>query len=121
MENKKNFNLEEVIRLIDVCEYEPLYNDVIVTLNTEEVDGNLVLSENVMAEKQFVIAKGSHAREVETGQEILLDLEKMMVVEVDPDNPYEKIQRVKIRPIEIEGHTFGIIEERMIKAKIKNQ
>lgn len=121
MENKKNFSLEEVIRLISVCEYEPLFNNVFITLNTESVDGNLVLSENIMSERQFVIAKGSHCREVEPGQEILLDLEKMMVQEVDPDNPYEKIQRIKLLPIEIEGHTFGIIEERLIKAKVKNQ
>lgn len=121
MENKKNFSLEEVVRLASICEYEPLFNDVFITLNTESVDGALVLSENIMSEKQFVIAKGSYAKEVEVGQEILLDLEKMMVLEADPDNPYEKIQRIKLRPIEIEGHTFGIIEERMIKAKLKNQ
>ena len=44
----------------------------------------------------------------------------MMILEPDPNNPYEKIQRVKIRPIEISGHRFGIIDERMIKAKRKN-
>lgn len=121
MENKKNFNLEEVIRLISVCEYEPLFNELFITLNTENVDGNLVLSENVISEKQFVIMTGSMVREVEPTQEILLDLEKMMVNEVDPDNPYEKIQRIKLKPIEIEGYVFGIIDERMIKAKRKNQ
>lgn len=121
MVEQKNFNLEEVIRLSNICEYEPLYNDVFITLNKEEMDGNLVLSDNVMSEKQFVIAKGVSAREVEPCQEVLLDLEKMMVMETDPDNPYEKIQRVKIRPIEISGHLFGIIDERMIKAKLKNQ
>ena len=121
MEIKKNFNQDEVLRLISILEYEPLYNDVFITLNTEVEDGELVLSDNVMSEKQFVIAKGVSAREVEPGQEVLLDLEKMMIVGADPNNPYEKIQRIKLKPIEISGYTFGIIDERMIKAKLKNQ
>ena len=121
MENNKNFNEDEVIRLGSILEFEPMYNDVFITLNTEVEDGSNVLSDNVMSEHQFVIAKGVTAREVEPGQEVIIDLEKMMVTETDPNNPYEKIQRVKIRPIEISGHMFGIIDERMIKAKKRNQ
>lgn len=118
---KKNFNLDEVIRLNSVLEFEPMFNDLFITLNTEAEDGSLVLSDNVMAERQFVIAIGSMVREVEPFQEVLLDMEKMMVTEYDPENPHEKIQRIKIKPIEISGHMFGIIDERSIKAKVKNQ
>ena len=121
MEEKKNFNLDEVIRLISVLDYEPMFNELFITLNTEKEDGVLILSENVMAEKQYVIAIGSMVREVSPLQEVLLDIDKMMVTEQNPNNPNERIQRIKIKPIEISGHTFGIIDERSIKAKFKNQ
>jgi hypothetical protein len=121
METKHNFTKEEVINLSHYFNLEPNFNKVIITLNTEELDGNLVLSDNVMSEKQFVVAKGATSRFVEVNDEVLIDIEKMMIKEQDPNNPYEHISRIKIVPIEFDGYTFGIIDESVIKAKIKNQ
>lgn len=121
MENNKNFNYDEVLRLASVNEWEPMFNEMFITLNTEIEDGESILSSNVMSEEQYVIAVGSMVRELEVGQKVLLDMEKMMITEIDPNNPYEKVSRVKLKPIEISGHTFGIIDERSVKAKGKNQ
>ena len=49
METKSNFTKDEVIDLVAIFDLEPNFNKVIVTLNTEEIDGNLVLSDNVIA------------------------------------------------------------------------
>ena len=121
MEKRSNFTKEEIIDLISVFDLEPNFNKVIVTLNTEEVDGNLVLSDNVIAERQFVIAKSTTSRFTEVTDEVLLDIEKMMIKEQDPNNPHEYITRVKLTPIDFNGHMFGIIDESVIKAKVKNQ
>lgn len=121
METKINFTKEEVINLSHYFDLEPNFNKVIVTLNTEELDGDLVLSDNVMSERQFVVAKSTTARFVEVNDEVLLDIERMMVKEVDPNNPYEHITRIKITPVDFQGHVFGLIDESVIKAKVKNQ
>ena len=121
METKSNFTKEEVIDLVAIFNLEPNFNKVIVTLNTEEIDGNLVLSDNVIAERQYVIAKSTTSRFVEVTDEVLLDIEKMMIKEQDPNNPHEYITRVKLTPIDFNGHMFGIIDESVIKAKVKNQ
>lgn len=121
METKSNFTKQEVIDLITVFDLIPNFGKIIITLNTEELDGDLVLSDNVMSERQFVIAKNSNCRFVEETDEIILDLEKMMIYEQDPNNPYEKISRIKLSPIEFNGHTFGIVDESVVKVKVKNQ
>lgn len=120
-EGRINLNLEEVIKLSSIFDIEPLFNGVIITLNTEEQDGTLVLSDNVMSEVQYVIAKGDHVRSIEVADKVILNLEKMMTKEINPENQYEYITRVKVDPIEFNGGTFGLIEDRMIKAKYKNQ
>ena len=120
-EGRVNLNLEEVIKVSSIFDIEPMFNGVIITLNTEEQDGTLVLSDNVMSEVQYVIAKGDHVRSIEVADKVILNLEKMMTKEVNPENQYEYITRVKVDPIEFNGYTFGLIEDRMIKAKYKNQ
>lgn len=121
METKSNFTKQEVIELIPVFDYIPNFGKVIITLNTEELDCNLVLSDNVMSERQFIVSKNPNCRFVEETDEVILDLEKMMVYEQDPNNPYEKISRIKLSPVEFNGHTFGIVDESVIKVKVKNQ
>ena len=121
METKSNFTKDEVIDLVTIFDLEPNFNKVIVTLNTEKLDGDLVLSDNVMSERQYVVAKSTTSRFVEVNDEVLLDIERMMIKEQDPNNPYEYITRIKVTPIEFQGYMFGIIDESFIKAKVKNQ
>lgn len=111
MKEIKNFN-----EITELFPWKPTFNKVIITLNTEEVDNNLVLSDNTMAEKQTVIAVGRHVNEVVPGDTVLIDMEKMLVKEINPNDNHEMITRVKIDPIEYEGVMYALVEDRLIKA-----
>lgn len=114
MKEIKDFN-----EITELFPWKPTFNKVIITLNTEEVDNNLVLSDNTMAIKQTVIAVGRHVNEVQPGDTILLDMEKMLIKEPNPNDQHEMITRVKIDPIEHDEVMYGIIEDRLIKAVYK--
>lgn len=123
MEEQRFLTQDDVLDLIGTdtqsFPYEPMFNKVIVTLNREIPDGNLILSDNMMSEEQFVVAVGPTAQ-VKAGQRVLLDLEKMMVSVKSADNDvYEVIKQIKIDPIEVDNTVFAIIEDRYIKCKIK--
>lgn len=117
--NEKNLNQNDVYLLTDSFVEEPLFNKVIVTLNTEESDGGLVLSDNMMSEIQYVIAKGSSVHNLEVGQKVRIDLEKLMVARQVVGNSHETTSQLKIDPIEFDGFTYMIIEDRFIKTKFK--
>lgn len=121
MEGNLNLTKEEVNELIGVFNLEPMFTDLIITLNVEKEDNDLVLSENLLSETQYVIAKGSSCREIKEGDKILINLEKMMVKSQNPNNAYESLTSIKIDPIEFNGYTFGIIGQNIIKAKYKNE
>lgn len=118
--NKKNLSKEEVQDIATYFNEEPLFNKVIITLNTEVADGNLVLSDNSMDDIQYVVAKGSSVHNLEVGQKVRVDLEKLMVSRQVRDNSHESSPRLQIDPIEFEGVTYMIIEDRFIKTKFKN-
>lgn len=121
MEEVANLQLEDVISLTSAFNIQPMFNNVIITLNKQEEDGINILSNNVMSEVQYVIAKGEMVRNVEIGDKVILNLEKMMIKEPNPHNQYEPLTRIKIDPVEFGGYMFGMIEDRMIKAKYINQ
>lgn len=118
--NNEILTLEQVQEIIKTFPIKPLFNKVVVTLNTEEVDNHMVLSENVMSEVQYVISKGENVTQVEEGQKIILDLESMMERFRSEENSHEVSSRVKIDPFPYEGHMFAIIDDRRIKAKYIN-
>ena len=98
--------------------WEPTFSKVIITLNTEKVDNDLILSENTISEVQYIIAAGPVARQYfNVGDKVIIDLERMLVRERNPDNATEILERVKVDPIEHNEVTYGIIEDRLIKAK----
>lgn len=120
MLEQKNLSKEEVIEMGNTFPIEPMFNKVIITLNTEESDGMLVVSDNTMSEEQYIVAKGEHVHSVTQGQKVIIDLEKMMSKELNPENTHETISRIKIDPIFIDGITYAIIEDRYIKAKFRD-
>ena len=117
MINQKNISKEDLEAIINTFPLTPMFNKVVITLNTEEVDNFLILSDNTMSDQQFIIARGSHVNNLTLGDKVLLDLEKMMVYEVNQEDAYEKISRIKVDPILVDGVTYGIIEDRLIKAR----
>jgi len=101
--------------------YEPIFNKVIITLNNLEIDGDLVLSENVLSDRQYLVAGEIIYRDkkISPGDEVLIDIERMMVpVKTETNNAYEVREQIKIDPLEVNGNTFAIIEDRFIKSKI---
>jgi hypothetical protein len=120
MEERINFTQEQVLKVIKDFNVEPMFSKVIITLNSLEVDGNLVLSDNTLSEEQYIVAKGSAVRELELGQKVIIDIEKMMIsVRSESTNAYEEVKQIKIDPLVVNGVTYAIVEDRLIKAKYK--
>lgn len=95
---------------------EPLFSQVIITLNSDEND-EYGLGEKVLSEIQFVVAAGETAK-VQAGQKVIINLEKMMVRK--PSNnqdAYEQSMEIKVDPLVVDEQVFGLIEDRFIKCK----
>lgn len=120
MLEQKNLTMEEVLTMSNSFPWKPTFNKVIITLNREELEGMLDISDSTLDEYQFVVAKGGHVNEVTVGQKVMIDIEKLMIREVNPNNTHESISRIKIDPIYVDGVTYAIIEDRFIKAKYEN-
>lgn len=112
----ENFDIDDVLDVIIDFPIKPLGRKVIITLNMESIDGQLVLAENSLAESQYVIAVGTHVRDFKPGNKVLLDLEKMMEYRASTENSHERIGQIKMRPIEVNGKVYGIINEGVIDA-----
>ena len=111
---------DEVLDIIQTFPLEPMFNRVYITLNREAEDGELVLSDNVLSEVQYVVSGEVEWRDkkIKPGQKVIIDIEKMMVpVRSEGTNAYEQVMQVKIDPIEVDGVMYALIEERYIKAK----
>lgn len=116
MEEMDNITLEEVQEFIKDFPIKPLVRKLIITLNTEQVDGDIVLSNNIFSETQHVLSVGTHITDIKPGDKVLLDIEKMTEFSPAESNSYEKIPRIKVNPIDIGDYTFGIINEAVVIA-----
>lgn len=118
MEEVTNLTQDDVLDLIMDFPVQPLKNKVIITLNTVPFDdGGVNLNDMSMDEVQFVVAKGSHVLDLEAGQKVILDLEKMMQFLPVEDNTHEKRGVIKIKPIDVNGRIFALISDNLIDAK----
>lgn len=116
----KNITKEEALELSKRITIVPLFSKVLISLNSLDADGALVLSENVLSDRQYVIATGANVLSVSENDEVLVDIEKLMVpVKTETVDAYQTQMQVKIDPIEFEGYTFALIEDRFLKAKYK--
>jgi len=116
MEEVKNLTQDGVLEVIKDFPLQPLRNRVIITMNVDSPDGEVILSNNSFSETQFVVAKGSFVKEIEVGQRVLLDLEKMTETTPDPENGYETISRVKLKVVEVNGRMYAMIFDNFIDA-----
>lgn len=117
--DKINLAQDNVLELITNFPIEPMFNKVCITLNNLEEDGNLVLSENILSDVQFIVAVGKSTSDtLKPGQKVLIDIEKLMIpVRSEKTDAYETTMRVKIDPIEIDGVIYALVDDRIIKAK----
>jgi hypothetical protein len=120
MEEVMNLTAEQVAEIIKDFPLVPYGNRVIITLNREEVDGNLVLSNNTLDDEQYVIAVGPRAaHDTAPGDVVLLDLEKMTVRMPVEHDQYQTTSQIKVDPIEIDGVVYGFVNDNCFKAKYK--
>lgn len=117
MEEVNNLSQDDVLELIGNFPLQPLRNKVIITVNVDEPDDDLVLSSSSFSEVQYVIAVGDFVKGFEPGQKVLLDTEKMMEYTQSDTDQHERIGRIKIRPIEVNGRIFAIVNDGVIECK----
>jgi len=117
---KENVTAYDALEISKEWLEQPMFNKVIITLNTENTLDSLDLSDNAMSPFQYIIAKGSSCHNIEVGDKVRLDLDKMMVKSVNPNNTHEDFTSIKLDPIEFDGKVFAIIEDRLIKTRFTN-
>ncbi len=117
-ETIKNLDMDDVLDVMKDFPWEPSFNKVIITINMISEDGELQLSNTMIDEEQYVIAAGPFSKEhYPPGSKILLDLKRMAVRDIDPNDQTQYISRIEVEPIEVNGIKYAIIEDRVIKAK----
>ena len=118
--------MKETITAYDALEIskewleQPMFNKVVITLNTENSLDSLDLSDNAMSQFQYIIAKGPNCHNIDVGDKVRLDLDKMLSKTINPNNSHEDLYAIKLDPIEFDGKTFAIIEDRLIKTRFTN-
>ena len=117
---KENVTAYDALEISKEWLEQPMFNKVVITLNTENEFGGLDLSENAMSQFQYIIAKGSNVISVEVGDKVRLSLDKMTSKKVNPNNSHEEFTTIELDPIEFDGKIFAIIEDRLIKTRFIN-
>lgn len=118
-EMQANMSHDEVLDVILDFPIKPLWGQIVITVNTDEVDGGLVLSDNSFSEKQFVIAGKTKWDDVEVipGTPVLIDIKKLMkTVRQEVDNVFGEYKVVEIDPVEVDGRMYAMVDCRVIKA-----
>jgi len=117
---KENVTAYDALEISKEWLEQPMFNKVIITLNTENTLDSLDLSDNAMSQFQYIIAKGSNVMSVEVGDKVRLSLDKMTTKVVNPNNSHEEFTTIELDPIEYDGKIFAIIEDRLIKTRFIN-
>jgi len=117
---KENVTAYDALEISKEWLEQPMFNKVIITLNTENTLDELDLSDNAMSQFQYIIAKGKNVTSVELGDKVRLSLDKMTSKKVNPNNSHEDITTIELDPIEFDGKIFAIIEDRLIKTRFTN-
>ena len=117
---KENITAYDALEISKEWLEQPMFNKVVITLNTENSLDSLDLSDNAMSQFQYIIAKGPNCHNIEVGDKVRLDLDKMLVKSINPNNSHEDFSSIKIDPIEFDGKIYAIIEDRLIKTRFTN-
>jgi len=121
MEEVVNLTQDDVLELITDFPIEPLRNKIVITTNVEEVDEDEVdLMGNSFSPEQYVLAVGSYSKDfLKPGQKVFLDLESMTVKVNNPEDIYNPVMKISLKPVEVKGKVFGIITEDKIEYLIR--
>lgn len=114
MEEVSNITKEEVLELVKSgFPVRPYRHRYIITVNMEEDD--LMLESSGLSETQYIMSVPEHS-EIVPGTKVLLDLEKMMEYVESGENSDEKVGRIKLKPIDVHGRMYAIINDNVIEA-----
>lgn len=119
-ERLENMTQDDVLDVIRTFPFEPLFGKVFITVNKLEEDGEIILSDNILSDVQYVVAGEVQWKDTKVvpGQKVIIDIDRMTVnVKSEDTNAYEVITQVKIDPFEVDGVMYALIDERFIKAK----
>lgn len=111
----ENLTQDDVLDLITEFPVTPLKDKCVVSINTYEPDGNIVLADNSMDEVQFVLSTGSFVKDIKPGAKVILDLEGMTKVIRDEETG-ETTPRISLKPLEVNGRVYALLSDRYIDA-----
>lgn len=116
-QSNKNVTYDEVMERIENFPIQPMRRDVIITLNTMEVDEEeeLGLTQSPINELQYVLAVGTHVHDVIAGDAVGINIEKMMTFTNHSEDAYERTGTIKIDPIEVDGVVYALVDVDKIK------
>ena len=115
MEEIVNLTQDDVLEVILDFPITPLRNKVVITTNTDDYeDGDVNFDDAGFAEEQFVLAVGSYVNILKPGMRVMLDLNKMTVLEENPENAEEPLRRIVISPVEVGDRWFGMIPDEKV-------
>lgn len=111
---KTNVNVET---LINLNKDYPRGSRVITTMFNKEIDYDVILTDDILDDEQFVVAAGPFVTDLNPGDKVRIDLEKLSVTLQDENG--ERYTKLKVEPIMIGETICGLISESIIKTIIK--
>lgn len=117
--NAENLTQDGVLELITDFPVKPTRRKLIITVNTAEdiSDDGVRVTTNELAESQFVMATGQHlGEEIKAGQKVILNLERMTVGSPDPTDQFQQMASIKLRPLQINGRIYALIDDGVVDA-----
>lgn len=112
----KTINKENIKQYIDLLEWKPLSTDIIISLNETVDNDEFSLNSSAIKTSQFILAVGSMVREIKEGDEVYLDLDKLVETIRDVRNFDAPIQKIKVFPITLsDGTEVGCVSSNTVK------
>jgi hypothetical protein len=114
-----NISYKEVQGFIDACDVRPGRNSLLVTVNTYEVENDLLdidADQDVMMEEwQYVIAAGSGAM-YKPGDRVMLNLKALVTKVPDPNDKYKTMEVFDLPGVAVAGKMFAFVRDTVILA-----
>lgn len=118
-EKQPNFTHDDVSDVIKDFPIKPLWGQLVITINTDEADGGLVLSDNAFSERQYVVAgtAGWDDVKINPGTPVLINVRKLMkTVRQEVDNVFGEYKVIEIDPVVVNDKIYAIVDSRVVKA-----
>lgn len=116
---RKNITKQDALEIVKSFPVQFFSNRVLVTVNSDQTD-ELSLSDNSIAEDQYVIAVGNRVHDLEPGDTVILDLKKLLVQKKVGHDQYQVEEVLDLEPFVYGEHTFALINDNQLKGRYKN-